>query len=306
MITCSAPGKICLFGEHGIVYGMHSIACSINQRAYVSIYESNEIKQHIKIKNKIYYLSKNPYITSVLKNMENLYELNLKNISIIIDSNIPICSGLGSSSAVIVSLIKCIDKYYNLNIDLNEIAYIGYLTEKYVQGIASPMDTYVSTYGGTVIFPEKKKIKFFDNEIIICNSLDKSNTKEIVNNVRLLKKKYPLIISNIFNTMDFITIEGKKAIENNELKKIGELMNINQGLLDSINVNSKNLSNLVYKTRLLGSFGSKITGSGGGGCVISLFDNNVDKEKIVNYFNSIGYSSFICNTTNYGVRNETK
>ena len=46
-------------------------------------------------------------------------------------------------------------------------------------------------------------------------------------------------------------------------------MNINQGLLDALGVNTEELSCLVYRARHAGALGSKLTGAGGGGSIIA-------------------------------------
>jgi mevalonate kinase len=48
-------------------------------------------------------------------------------------------------------------------------------------------------------------------------------------------------------------------------------MNINHGLLEALGVGTRELSELVYAARGAGgALGAKITGAGGGGCMIAL------------------------------------
>jgi len=48
-------------------------------------------------------------------------------------------------------------------------------------------------------------------------------------------------------------------------------MNTNHGLLEAMGVGTRELSELVYASRGAGqAFGAKLTGAGGGGCMIAL------------------------------------
>ncbi|MGC8936143.1 MAG: mevalonate kinase, partial [Candidatus Methanomethylicaceae archaeon] len=53
------------------------------------------------------------------------------------------------------------------------------------------------------------------------------------------------------------------------------LMSINHGLLDSLGVSTKTLNDMVYASRGAGALGSKLTGAGGGGCIIALCPGRV-------------------------------
>ena len=70
--------------------------------------------------------------------------------------------------------------------------------------------------------------------------------------------------------MGKIANEARVAIIKNDVERIAELMNLNQGLLDSLGVNTYELSRMIYTARDNGALASKITGSGGGGSIISL------------------------------------
>lgn len=78
-------------------------------------------------------------------------------------------------------------------------------------------------------------------------------------------------------------------------------MNINQGLLDSIGVNTLELSDMVYLTRKYGAKGSKLTGSGGGGCIIAYCPDNI--EEIYTQLKN-KYPTFKCEQSDEGVQAE--
>ena len=68
-----------------------------------------------------------------------------------------------------------------------------------------------------------------------------------------------------------------------------DLALFDEGLLDSLGVNTPELSRMIYIARKHGALGSKITGSGGGGSIIALCPNNSDKivKAINKYDNTI-------------------
>ena len=78
--------------------------------------------------------------------------------------------------------------------------------------------------------------------------------------------------------MGDVTRLGKQKLADEDFVGLGELMNINQGLLESIGVSDDALSRLVYAARTAGALGAKITGAGHGGCMLALArDGNVKR-----------------------------
>ena len=57
-------------------------------------------------------------------------------------------------------------------------------------------------------------------------------------------------------------------------------MNLNQGFLDALGINTQKLSNLIFAARNAGAYGAKLSGAGGGDCMIAL-SSAKDKQKII-------------------------
>ncbi|WNY27366.1 mevalonate kinase [Methanolapillus ohkumae] len=313
MITCSAPGKIFLFGEHAVVYGKTAIACAIDIRAQVSVEEILVPAVQMKGPGNNVDLNprKHPYIYTVVDKFRKLADLpddntsskSGKGIAIDIHSEIPVGSGLGSSAAVTIATIKALDVFYGTDLPLDEIARMGHQVELEVQGMASPTDTFVSTYGGLVRIPDRKKLDFFDAPIVVGNTRKFASTRKLVSNVASLKERHPQVINQIMDAIGTISEVGVNFVCVNDLSTVGELMNINQGLLDSIGVGSYELSELVYASRKAGALGSKITGAGGGGCMIALCEHK-NLSRVAHSIKRAGGDAFICRTSNAGVRVE--
>ena len=64
------------------------------------------------------------------------------------------------------------------------------------------------------------------------------------------------------------------------LKQVGELMKENHRLLQQIAVSCKELDHLVELAMDHGALGAKMTGGGGGGCILALTPGKMLQEKV--------------------------
>ena len=288
----SAPAKAILFGEHSVVYGEPAIAGAVNKRAYVTVKESDNEKSIFKAPNinfeaellteeKKYILRKGkPGIIRYI--LESVYRAHDHTpIDVTLTSNVPIGSGLGSSAAVTVATLAALYRYHNVRFNKKSLAHDAHMVEQAVQGVASPLDTLVSTYGGLVYLSRNKKVERFNVNFnvpfVVGYTTKHGNTGKMVKDVKTLKDNNPKIINPVITSMGNLTNHAKQAILKRDFNKVGELMNINHGFLDVLGVNTLELSRMVYNAREAGAIGSKTTGAGGGGSIIALCPGKVDE-----------------------------
>jgi mevalonate kinase len=283
-ITASAPGKVILFGEHAVVLGKPAIAVAVDRRVKVTIRKGKE-PNHIKVTIPSLDVEGtiNPHgiianeghgETGILHYIKGaLQKTGIEGgLELEVSLDIPVGAGLGSSAAITVATLAAAAIYNQQDLTREQIAQTSHQVELEVQGAASPMDTAVSTYGG-VIYLSKGKVTPLQNPkelpLVVGYTTQPGNTGELVAGVGRLRNTYPHIINPILDSIENLTNEAKQAIMKGEEKRIGELMNINQGLLDALGVNTWKLSRLVYQARQAGALGSKLTGAGGGGSMIA-------------------------------------
>lgn len=300
-ITCSAPGKIYLFGEHAVVYGESAICCAVDLRTRVQVDISDTVRISSVLGDTGLDNDKYPYVSAVIEKMSEI--VDIKGVNLRIDSNIPVGSGLGSSAAVTIATIQALNLLFDCGMELEDVATLGHSIEKNIQGAASPTDTYVSTMGGVVMIPLKKKLNTIDCGIVIGNTGKFSSTRKLVSNVALLKKHYPQIIDPILSTIGRISMTGEELVIKKEYEAIGTLMNINQGLLDAIGVSSPELANLICAARSAGAYSAKITGAGGGGCMVALTRSS-DVEQVASAITQAEGKAIITKVTEHGVKVE--
>ena len=116
-IISEAPGRICLFGDHQDYLSQPVIACSIDRFMRLEAEENNskffeiifsDLDQTIRIplKDNLRNIKKGDYLKAALKVFERRNVIPTKGYRILITSNIPINSGLSSSSALTIVWIN--------------------------------------------------------------------------------------------------------------------------------------------------------------------------------------------------------
>ena len=214
-IVSRAPARVCLFGDHQDYLSLPIIATTIdrtievnairNNSRYFKIFKKDLGEQdEINIDNEI-----NPNETDFLKiAIRVLRDYNCipdNGYDIIISSNIPINSGLSSSSALIVAWVNfLLTTFTNKKVTSEILAEISYRIEvKEIGGSGGKMDQYTISYGQTIFLDTlKDKIITYDHELcdmIIGVSNQAKDTQGLLKKLKtnamlsidLIKKKFP-------------------------------------------------------------------------------------------------------------------
>lgn len=286
MATWSAPGKVFLFGEHAVVYGKPGVAMAIRPRVFVTVRKSKSAHH-----------ARSPYIDSCFD------EMGVKG-SVYVNSQLPSSSGLGSSAAVTVATLSAINDEFGKKYSMEEIATMAYAIEKKVQkGRASPTDTSVSTFGGIVMITgtQRRRLPPQNLPLVVGNTLVSHSTAKMVEKVADLKKKNPEICEPI---LDAIGAVSMCAIRNfSDPHALGNLMNMNHALLEALGAGHPTLSRLVLAARAAGAYGAKLTGAGGGGCMVAICPKHL-KSRVVGAVEACDAKAFITNLDTEGARKE--
>ncbi|XP_022941720.1 mevalonate kinase-like isoform X2 [Cucurbita moschata] len=218
-----------------------------------------------------------------------------KPATVVVTSELPLGSGLGSSAAFCVALSAALlalsdsvvvdmvhqgwSSFGEKELDLlNKWAFQG---EKIIHGKPSGIDNTVSTYGNTIKFKSGSLTLMKSNlplRMLITNTKEGRNTKALVASVSERTIRHHDALNFIFNAVDSISkelsgiiespVSGELSISEKE-ENIAELMEMNQGLLQSMGVSHASIET-VQRTTLKYKLASKLTGAGGGGCVLTL------------------------------------
>jgi len=296
----SSPAKVILFGEHFVVYGVKAILCAINKRITVTAETIKENK--ISIKSNIGNLELEPNkeiseINSPLKPFYYLANKLIKNqntgIRIKVESDIPLGVGLGSSSACCVAGAAAISRLFK-KISKEEILELAIEAEKTIFENTSGADCTVCTYGGIMEYDKKNGFSKIESEpnfhLVIANSKIEHSTKSVVENVKQFKEKNEEKFSTLCDKESKLVEDILELLKNNNIVEIGKRINENQEYLETVGVSNEKLRKMI-KIGQNKSFGAKITGAGGGGCIFAL-TNESNLEQTMNQFKNENYDCF--------------
>jgi mevalonate kinase len=200
-------------------------------------------------------------------------------MNIRITSTIPVASGLGSSAAVSISLIRALSGFLGHPLPDRQVSEIAFEVEKVHHGTPSGVDNTVITYRKPVYFargetPQDNRIEPFTVRqpfyLVIGDSGVPSSTTEVVGIVRRNWLADPDRFNDIFNKIGELVRLARLRIESGEITVLGSLMNENHALLCEMGVSSKELDNLVAAALRAGAVGAKLSGGGRGGNMIAL------------------------------------
>ncbi len=298
----SGFGKTILFGEHFVVHGVPGIASAVDSAAEAEVKKS---QKGINVTDersgaKGYAEKKKLQQLESIERMLAAMSMDPKKVAIDIwlGGNLPGFSGLGASAASSVAIARAIAEEFNIDLPDERINDIAYEAEKAYAGNPSGIDNTAATFGGLIWF--KKNMGGGSNtieqlsirepvEIVIGNTGIVANTKAMVAGVAERKKQNPEKYDAIFGQAEKLAHEGRKALEEFDLRKVGELMNENHRLLQEIEVSCKELDYLVDLAREQGAFGAKMTGGGGGGCMLALTPGKDLQEKVASAMEDEGF-----------------
>ncbi len=229
----SSPGKIILFGEHFVVYGVKAILCAINKRVTVTAEKISENKISIRSSLGNLILAPKMPINEIDSQLRPFYYLADKMIQkyneksgleITIDSEIPLGVGLGSSSACCVASAAAISGVFTKN-SKEEILQMAIDAEKTIFPNTSGADSTVCIYGGLIQYDKQNGHSKIDLEpnfhIVIANSKIEHSTEKVVSNVKLFKEKNKEKFSSICNEETELIDDVLICLKNNDLKGIG-------------------------------------------------------------------------------------
>lgn len=284
LVRVRVPGKVILMGEHAVVYGQPALAIpvfGVEARAEVYAFPGGKPGEvyldapQVDLRDvPVSVLSEIHPLRVAVAQALKAAGLPAFPLKVRVTATIPMASGLGSSAAVAVALIRALTRALGKDLPPDVISALAYEVEKIHHGTPSGVDNTTVAFARPVYFrkghpPEPLEVggTFV---LLIGDTGIPASTRDTVARVREGWLRDPAEYEACFRTIGTLVDQGRRALAQGDAEALGRLMDENQGWLRRLGVSHPALERLVSAAREAGAWGAKLSGGGGGGNMIAL------------------------------------
>ena len=330
-ILSTAPGRVCLFGDHQDYLELPVIACAIDRMMQIDAEINGKdhfeidmpdmaLKRTIPIQQDFDEIERGDFLKITLKVLQKRHIVPTKGYRLTITSKIPINSGLSSSSALTTAWIQfLIAAFSDRSFSPKELALLAYETEVIEpRSSGGKMDQFTIAIGDTIFMDTHtdrvQKFNDVDLDLVVgVSGLSKdtfgtlshlkSNVWKAIDQVKAQIPEFD-IASTTVNELNKnltlvetslkpffyaavcnhdITQKALKTLEEEPFNPqiLGELMNEHHHILKSyLKITPPLMDKMIDAANENGALGSKIVGSGGGGCIVAIVQDQNQKQII--------------------------
>jgi hydroxymethylglutaryl-CoA reductase len=294
-------GKVVILGEHSVVYGRHAIAVPVPLVIKALIEDCDEgIHLIIPRWGVEYALAANPQERRSFEKPAGVIldalGLGRRSMRIEVFPEVPRGMGLGGSAAMAVAIVRALDKHFRLGLTDDEVNRLAFESEKVAHGNPSGLDNTLACYARPLVYrtgdpPLVEPLNIREPiPAVIGMTGYEGLTATTVGRVREAWKQDQQLYERIFDQIDALVLRGVQAIQDGNVKLLGELMNINHGMLNALQVSTPELEQLVDIARQNDALGAKLTGGGGGGSIVAVCESG-QRQQIVDAIRAAGFQA---------------
>jgi mevalonate kinase len=295
-------GKTILFGEMFAIFGVPAIASALSMTAEAEVVQTASGGWEIRDERREAKGYKEEKKGMQIESLERIFKhlrFRPEHLRILLGGELPAMSGIGATGASSVAIVRALSEEFNHRLTDDEINAAAYQAEIAYHGpTTSGVDNMVSTYGGIICLTRGepnvvRKMRLKEPvEVVIGDTGIIANTKSLLAALGERKKSSPDRYRRLLRSAQQIAEEAMVSIGGFDLEEIGRLMDRNQSLLQEAEVSCPELDLLIDLCRGAGALGAKLTGSGGGGCMLALTPGKDLQEKVASAIESRGFQAF--------------
>jgi mevalonate kinase len=275
-----ANGKVILLGEHAVVYGYPALVVGVKRGAQASVAIDGSCT--IRLGDLQARAGEGDLGTAFAALMKSL---NTPPLRASVDLSIPPGCGLGASAAAAVALARAaLDELESTQDEtpsrVKRILSAADAWEKVFHGRPSGVDATAAALGGCFVFSRRHGIEPIEPakplHLAVAVADSPANTRAIVAQVAEQCEAGRDRFERIFSRIEVLVRTAQSALLDGTETTLGAVMDENHQLLREIGVSTLPLDRACEIAHAAGALGAKLTGSGGGGCVVALCETTTE------------------------------
>lgn len=290
-----SSAKAILLGEHAVVYGIPAIAAGLDRGA-TAIASVASVASVATIALGTHSSAAASDDTELGRAFSALLEaLGAPPCAVEVTLEVPAGVGLGASAAIAVAVARAVlEEKGEPSPELSRVVDAAMAWERVFHGNPSGVDAWAAAHGGCLTFRRESGIVPLrvarDLSLAIGMAGPPASTKLMVEGLSRLRDRRPDMVQKSFDGIESLVKNASLCIEAGDLPGLGKLLDLNQMLLAGLFLSTEDIERACSIAREAGALGAKLTGAGGGGCVIALADG--DAEPILAAWRAQGIDGF--------------
>jgi mevalonate kinase len=296
-------GKVILLGEHSVVYGRPALAVAIPRgcRASAEVAPLDALAvepwgvtvQATRAESE----PEREMLRLGLLAITQRYPAPRPQLLVRANMEIPGGAGLGGSAALSVAVVRAFDAALSLTHTPDEIIEASLAWERVFHGNPSGIDSAMATRGGLMLYRRGQPLLPVhlgrDLIFVVGGSGEHGSTKAMVESVARQHAHDAAKSEQIFDAIAALVESARGALEVGDHTRLGQLMDCNQELLDTLLLSTAKLEAMCQLARQAGALGAKLTGGGGGGSMIALAGDRRQADAITQALSARGFAAFV-------------
>jgi len=268
-----APGKVILTGEHFVVKGGLALAGAVDRHIRVRARPADGFSVAFGPPgNRRMTRLARDHIYASVKGL-----LDGRGAHLIIESDIPMGAGLGSSASSSVAAVLAVSGLFNRPLTGQEVFEHAMKGERLVHNDPSGIDVMVCIMGGFMLYRKgegPRALNASPLRVLIVDTGQRHRTGDMVRRVSSFASRNGELFKGMVAMADSISSSAAQSLVERDLGRLGSLLSLNQQLLKAIGVSTDKVELAIRSFREV-SLGGKLTGGGGGGFVINILKGDV-------------------------------
>lgn len=283
-------GKVILLGEHTVVHGTHALAMGLTRGCLATAAPADQDRIQLAPLGADVTLGaevETDHERTLQLALATAYEdapQDRPKFSIEAELQVPAGAGLGASAAISVAVARAIDHALGRTRTPEQLIEASLRWERVYHGNPSGVDSTMAVMGGVALYRKGEPLrpvalKAFPH-VVVAYSGSAPSTKLMVESVGRQYAQEPERVGKVFEAVESIVQNGRAALEEGDFKALGQLMQMNQKLLNGLMLSTPTIEAMCTAATEAGALGAKLTGGGGGGCMIALGADKAGAEKV--------------------------